>query len=92
MNVRKMVESFKEISPVVGDEALYEYTNAYLSLHEKGFEVRSITTDGEQIEVTSAEKQRIDAKLFTIPDGYRKITIEEMMMMEMGRGNDDDGW
>lgn len=90
MNVRKMVESFKEISPVVSDEALFEYTDTYLSMHEKGFEVRSVTKDGEQIEVTSAEKQRIDGSLFIIPEGFKQITIEEMMRMEMTRDNDDN--
>ncbi len=90
MNVRKMVESFKEISPVVGDEMLYEYTETYLSLHEKGFEVKSVTKDGEMIEVTSAEKQQIDSSLFMIPEGFKQITIEEMMRKEMTRGNDDN--
>lgn len=92
MNVRKMVESFKEISPVVGDEMLYEYTETYLSMHEKGFEVKSVTKDGEMIEVTSAEKQRIDSSLFMIPEGFKQITIEEMMRMEMTRGNDDNDY
>jgi hypothetical protein len=90
MNMRKMAESFKEISPVVGEEALYEYTDTYLSLHEKGFEVRSVTKDGDQIEVTSAEKQRIDGSLFKIPEGFKQITIEDMMRMEMTRDNDDN--
>lgn len=90
INLKNMAESLIAISPLLGEEMLYEYTETYLTLFEKGFEVRSVSSTGELTEVVSAENQNIEAGLFVVPDNYRKITIEDMMMMEFGKAGDNE--
>ena len=85
MNSRKMREIFMEISPAVGEEMLYQFTDAYLSLNEKGFEMRSLDNEGQETEVVSAEERNLDESIFSIPADYRRISIEEMMMTEFGK-------
>lgn len=83
VNLRKMIESFNEISPLASDDPLYERTETYLRLYENGFEVRSSDSRGQQTEVVSAEKKLIDSATFRVPENYKQITIGEMMMMEL---------
>jgi len=85
MNIRKMREVFMEISPAIGEEMWYQYTDTYLSLNEIGFEMRSLDTEGQETLVISAEERELDDSVFSIPLNYRRITIEEMMMTEFGK-------
>lgn len=80
LNRKKMMEAMLELQQTGDNEMLYEFTDAYLDLFGKGFEMRSIDSEGEKIEVTSVEQKQLDASVFEIPAGYREITIEEMMM------------
>ncbi|MBE0639212.1 MAG: DUF4412 domain-containing protein [Bacteroidales bacterium] len=83
LNLGKMVRSFKEISPITGEDVMYQFTETYLDLSEKGFEMRSVNKAGEITEVMNIEKKLFDADLFSVPEGFRQISIEEMLMMEM---------
>lgn len=85
MDIRRMREVFMEISPSAGDDMLYQYTDAYLSLAEKGFEMRSLDTEGQETVVVSVAERELDDSVFLIPANYRRITIEEMMMTEFGK-------
>lgn len=85
MNIRKMREVFMEISPAIGEEMWYQYTDTYLSLNDIGFEMRSLDTEGQETLVISAEEREMDDSVFSIPLNYRRITIEEMMMTEFGK-------
>ncbi|HPE33799.1 MAG TPA: DUF4412 domain-containing protein [Bacteroidales bacterium] len=81
---------FGDLRPVVGEEILYEYTSAYISLLKKGFEMRSIDVHGDKNEVQHVERHQIDNELFSVPHGYKKITLEELMMRQMGNMDTDE--
>jgi hypothetical protein len=93
LNRKKMMEVMQEFHQTGDDEMLYQFTGAYLDLFAKGFEMRSKDSEGEQTEVISVEQKQLDASVFEVPAGFRKITIEEMMMSGFDdAGEEDDEW
>lgn len=90
MDVTKMMDAMMSLAQFGDDEFLYMHSRDYINLHKKGFEMKSLDFEGETREVTRVEQRRIDAADFRIPDGYRKITLQEMMMMEFNSDDDSD--
>jgi hypothetical protein len=90
LNKRKIMESMRAFIQIGDDDLIYEYTDTYLELFDKGFEMKSVDAEGDLTEVTSVEEKQLDAGIFGVPDGYRKITVEEMMMMGFASEDDDD--
>lgn len=91
MNLSKMMEAMISLSQFGDDEFLFMHTMDYINLHKKGFEMKSVDFEGETREVTRVEEKRLDAAEFRVPDEYRKITLQEMMMMDFN-SDDDGGW
>jgi hypothetical protein len=90
LNRKKMMEVMQELYQMGDDEMLYQFTDDYLDLLAKGYEMRSVDSGGEQTEVIGVEQKQLDASVFEVPAGYRKITIEEMMMTGFGDAGEED--
>lgn len=92
---RKMQEMMVQIQPNVEDDALFEYTDEYLDLMDKGFLMKSIDPENETTEVIKVVERNIPATELKLPDGYTKVTIDQLMQQQMMSGGEDDdngGW
>lgn len=74
-----MTAAMKSISGIVG----YDEESSFMDLEELGgVPVRSASDDvGIDSELVSVSNDSIDAERFEVPDGYRKVSIEEGMRM-----------
>lgn len=93
MDSRKIAEMLNEISPNVEDEQYHEYTEEYLELWEKGFWMKSIDVDGEEVEAIKLIERNITDEELSPPADYTSLTPMELMQQQMmGGSNEDDGW
>jgi hypothetical protein len=96
LDSRRIAEMLNEITPNVEGEIFYEFSEDYLALWEKGFRMKSTDHDGEIIEVIKVVEREIASDELDIPDGYKQITIQELMQQQMGGDADDNdtdgGW
>ena len=90
LDFKAIAELMNEIRPNLDDEFLYEYTDEYMRLWEKGFRMKSIDDNGDMSEVIKVEKKKISASEFQAPEGYSRLTIEEMMQQQMMGGDEED--
>lgn len=90
LDLKAIAELMNEIRPNLDDEYLYEYTDEYMKLWEKGFRMRSIEDNGDISEVIKVEKKQIGSSEFKAPEGYTRLSIEEMMKQQMMGGEEED--
>ncbi len=90
LDLKAMINLMNEIRPNLDDEFLYEYSDAYIDLWEKGFRMKSIDKEGDISEVIKAEKKNIADAEFQPPAGFRQQSIEEMMQQQMMSENGEE--
>jgi uncharacterized protein DUF4412 len=94
MNMKKMQNFQNRINEAVGSvysdrSSGVERSHEYQSLFEKGYPLKIVHVVGQSkgiIEVTSAKEKEIPDTEFDVPEGYRQTTLQEIIGMSVGRG------
>lgn len=84
-DINKFYSLFSDFLSQAGNETIYQNNEKYIEFSKKGFPLKSISYNGgyESIsEVINLDKQKIDAKEFAIPEGYKKVNLAEIGLSE----------
>ncbi len=92
---RKVHEILSKIMPNVDNENLYEFSDAYLDLMEKGLILKSVDPNNETVEAIKIIERAIAKKELEIPEDYTEISIDDLLqqqMMQLETNDDGSNW
>ena len=81
-NYAAFVKFMKELTNSRSDLA-YQTSPEYIAILNKGFSLKSFDADNSITrETLSVEKKQLDNTVFDIPQGYRKVTLNEILLLQ----------
>ncbi len=96
INIKDMIDFTNQLSPMDMRNQMTQ-TKVYTDLLEKGMPIKSIEYRGSDIvnttQVVMVAKNKLNDEIFKEPKGYRKVSLINLMQMDVIEGElDDDGW
>lgn len=86
---KKLAHFSNQVTPFFEGEIPFDRTEAFLSLWNKGFVMKSKKIQGNAVEVIKVTEQPINQHEFFVPLEYQTITVDEIIRNQLLMGEND---